>query len=101
MNVKAIVFPSLLVRKFQHLTTNFTRKSINCAPAYWHRKKKSPGRGEVLKHGKKPTRAQKIRIKSLGLNPENWLVVKDCRDTFEIVHRVSGKIRTLKKAASE
>jgi hypothetical protein len=56
-------------------------------------------RGEVLKHGKRPTRAQKIRIKSLGLNPENWLVVKDCRECFEVIHRVSGKTRKLKKEA--
>lgn len=52
-----------------------------------------------MKHGKRPTRAQKIRIKSLGLNPENWLVIKDCRDYFEVIHRISGNIRTLKKAA--
>jgi hypothetical protein len=52
--------------------------------------------GEVLKHGKKPTRAQKIRIKFKGLNPDNWLVVKDCPQCFEVVHRVSGKTREWK-----
>ena len=55
------------------------------------------GEVRILKHGKRPTRAQKIRIKSFGLNPENWLVVKDCKDCFEVVHRVSGKTRTLKR----
>jgi len=54
-------------------------------------------RSEDLKHGKNPTRQQKIRIKSSKLNPDNWLVVKDSMEIFEIVHRVSGKIRTFKK----
>lgn len=48
-----------------------------------------------MKHGKRPTKAQKIRIKSFKLNPDNWLVIKDCKDCFEVVHRVSGKIRKL------
>ncbi|WP_420795748.1 DUF6906 family protein [Desulforamulus putei] len=48
-----------------------------------------------MKHGKRPTRAQKIRIKSLGLNPDNWLVVKDCRECFQVVHKVSGKTRKI------
>lgn len=45
-----------------------------------------------------PQELKKIRIKSLGLNPDNWLVVKDCNECFEVVHRVSGKVRTLKKS---
>ena len=48
-----------------------------------------------MKHGIRPTRIQKIRIKSHGLNPENWLVVKDCKECFQIVHKVSGKTRKL------
>ena len=51
--------------------------------------------GDILKHGKKPTMAQKMRILSLKLNPANWLIVKDCRQCFEVVHRVSGKSRKL------
>ena len=50
-----------------------------------------------MKHGKNPTRRQKERIKKLGLNPENWLIVKDCQECFEIVHRLSGKTRKLIK----
>jgi hypothetical protein len=50
-----------------------------------------------LKQGKKPTRNQKIRIKEMGLNHENWLVVKDTPDMFQIVNRVSGKLRTKRK----
>jgi hypothetical protein len=52
-----------------------------------------------LKHGKKPTRAQKEKIKSLNLNPENWLIVKDCPECFEIVNRVSGKTQKLERGA--
>ncbi len=48
-----------------------------------------------MKHGKRPTRAQKIRIKSHGLNPDHWLIVKDCRECFQIVHRTSGESRKL------
>jgi sarcosine oxidase gamma subunit len=47
-----------------------------------------------VKHGKNPTKAQKIRIKALGLNPDEWLVVKDCKDCFQLVHRVSRKIES-------
>ncbi len=54
-----------------------------------------------MKHGKRPTRAQKIRLKGYKLNPDNWLVVKDCREKFEIVNRLTGKIRTLKKVSNE
>lgn len=48
-----------------------------------------------MKQGKAPTRAQKIRLKSLRLIPENWLVVRDCPTCFVIIHRVSKKVRTL------
>jgi hypothetical protein len=50
-----------------------------------------------LKHGKKPTRKQKMRISSKRLNPKNWLVVKDSMEVFEIVHKVSGKLRSYSK----
>lgn len=50
-----------------------------------------------MKHGKRPTRLQKIAIKAAGLNPENWLVVKNCGDGLEVVHRHSGKTRTITK----
>lgn len=46
-----------------------------------------------MKHGRKPTRAQSARIKSLNLNPEHWLVTKDSPDCFEIVHRASGVVK--------
>lgn len=33
----------------------------------------------------------------MGLNHENWLVVKDTPELFQIVNRVSGKLRTKNK----
>ncbi len=51
--------------------------------------------GGNLKRGKRPTRNQKIRIKSHELNPDNWLVIKECKDCLEIKHKGSNNIRKL------
>lgn len=48
-----------------------------------------------MKHGKKPTVAQRKYIQSFRLNPENWLVVRDNNDEFVIRHRLSGKEKKL------
>ena len=40
-----------------------------------------------MKHGKKPTRKQVELIQSKGLNPGNWLVVKDTTEKMVLVHR--------------
>lgn len=48
-----------------------------------------------MKHGKRPTRRQKALIQAAGLNPDNWLVVKDTKPTMTIVHRVSDKTRVI------
>lgn len=48
-----------------------------------------------MKHGKAPTRRQKIRLEKLHLIPENWLIVKDNSREFVIVHRISGEVRKL------
>lgn len=37
-----------------------------------------------MRHGKKPTRKQKIRLGQAGLSPENWLVVREA-PTGELV----------------
>lgn len=50
-----------------------------------------------MKHGKRPTVAQAKLIKGIGLNYDNWLVVKDMPDSMVIVHRMSGKQRTIEK----
>ena len=51
-----------------------------------------------MKHGKKPTVAQRKLIEKMGLHPENWLVVKDLPGQMVVVHRYSSKTtRTLHK----
>lgn len=47
-----------------------------------------------MKHGKRPTRRQKEKLKRHRLNSNNWLICKDSREVFEIVHRVTGTVRT-------
>lgn len=44
-----------------------------------------------MKNGKKPTLRQKMEMRSHGLVPENWLVVKDTTDTLEVVSRTELK----------
>jgi len=46
-----------------------------------------------MKHGKNPTRRQMKVLKSMRLIPQNWLIVKDCAERFEIVHRYTGTRR--------
>jgi len=50
-----------------------------------------------MKQGTRPTRRQKIEIKGYGLNAENWLVERDTTAELVIVHRSSGKLRTLRR----
>lgn len=51
-----------------------------------------------MKHGKKPTRAQKIFLKEKKLNPENWLVCSDTPERMIIEYRHTvGKYRTIMK----
>lgn len=40
-----------------------------------------------MKHGKNPTRAQKMLMLGRKLDPSMWLVVKDTPDRLELVHR--------------
>lgn len=50
-----------------------------------------------MKHGKKPTRRQKQDIASVRLNPDNWLVCKDTPEELVIEHRISGKVKIIRK----
>lgn len=50
-----------------------------------------------MKHGKKPTRRQKQDIASVRLNPDNWLVCKNTPEELVIEHRISGKVRIIRK----
>lgn len=48
-----------------------------------------------MKHGKAPTRKQKIVIKEAGYDPADWLVVKSLTNVLEIVRRNTGTRRWL------
>ncbi len=50
-----------------------------------------------MKHGKNPTRRQKMLMKSARLNCENWLVIKDADKEMIIQNRQTDKVRTIKK----
>lgn len=54
-----------------------------------------------MKHGRRPTKRQKLILKKFNLNPQNWLIVKDCSECFEIVNRITGNRRKLKRMGSE
>ncbi len=51
-----------------------------------------------MKNGKKPTRKQKLIMKSHGLDPARWLVVKNLGSSIEVVSKIAlkkgGKIKT-------
>lgn len=49
-----------------------------------------------MKHPKNLTYNMKIKLKELGLNPLNWWYIKSTSEALVLVHRVSGKTRTVK-----
>ena len=51
--------------------------------------------------GKRPTKKQKILMKSKHLNAENWLVCKDTPQEMLIRHRHSGQFRVIRKALKD
>ena len=55
-----------------------------------------------MKNGKKPTRNQRMFIRSKRLNPENWLVVKDTPSEMVLVHRhFDSNVRKIRKAVRD
>lgn len=51
-----------------------------------------------MKHGKRPTVAQKKFLASWRLNPADWLIVKDTPNEMLVVHRHSDTTtRTIPK----
>lgn len=48
-----------------------------------------------MKHGRRPTVRQKKIMKSVGLNHDNWLVVKNFPEELVIVHRDTGRQKTI------
>ena len=53
-----------------------------------------------MRHGKKPTRKQKIRLGRVGLSPENWLIVRE-KPSGELVilHKHTDRIRVIPSGA--
>jgi hypothetical protein len=43
-----------------------------------------------LKSGKRPTKNQSIFIQSQGLDPKDWLIVKNESHQMVLIHRVTG-----------
>lgn len=50
-----------------------------------------------MKHGRRPTREQKKLLREWGAVPENWLIERDTPTEMVIVHRVTGKTKTIPK----
>lgn len=50
-----------------------------------------------MKNGRNPTRAQKLMMQKIRLNPENWLVVKNLVDKLILTHRLTGYLKTIPK----
>lgn len=48
-----------------------------------------------MKNGKKPTVRETQHIKSMRLNPSNWLISKKTSTFWLIVHRESGNVREI------
>lgn len=44
-----------------------------------------------MKNGKRPTLQQKLIMRSHGLQPDNWLIVKNTPEYLEVVSRMSLK----------
>ena len=50
-----------------------------------------------MKNGKKLTKAQKILLAENGLDPAEWLRVKDLPRLIQVVHRKTGKYELILK----
>ncbi|WP_170953373.1 DUF6906 family protein [Bacillus cereus] len=48
-----------------------------------------------MKHGKKPTKKEKMKIKSYNLNPENWLIFKKVDGALHLIHRNTFATRVI------
>lgn len=54
-----------------------------------------------MRQAKNPTRAQRLLIKSMRLNSENWLVVTETPDALTIRHRHSDRERVIRKPGKD
>ena len=54
-----------------------------------------------MKHGKKPTVAQRKWLASKRINAEDWLVSKDTPEQMVLVHRYFDRTKTIPKYFKE
>ncbi len=54
-----------------------------------------------MKHGKTPTKAQKIFLRAYGFDPANWLIFKNTDKEMTIVHRHTETIRKIPKEKTQ
>ena len=50
-----------------------------------------------MKNGKLPTRNQKLLLRSHGMSPSEWLVVKDTSEFMEVVSRLGMNAEAVKR----
>lgn len=52
-----------------------------------------------MRHGKRPTRKQKIRFGQAGLSPENWLVIRQKPDgELIVIHKHTDRVKVIPAA---
>lgn len=51
--------------------------------------------GNWMKNGKRPSRNQRRLIVHAGLNPNNWLIIKNLPEEMHLVHRETGTQRVI------
>lgn len=51
-----------------------------------------------MKHGKRPKKRHKVEMYSKGLEPNDWLIVKDSPEDFHIVHRDQSRLLKFKRS---
>lgn len=49
-----------------------------------------------MKHGKNPTKAQKMLLKKYHFSPDNWLIVKHTPEELLVVHRYTSATRRIR-----
>lgn len=53
--------------------------------------------GVQVKRGTRPIRRQKEFLSKKKLDPNNWLIVKDCNEYIDIINKSSKKVRRVFK----
>lgn len=49
-----------------------------------------------MRHGKKPTRKQKIGLGQAGLSPENWLIIRQKPDgELILLHKHTDRVKVV------